>query len=89
VELWFLLHNTEQNAYITTDACIEKLRKIELEWKYYEKGILSEQQKRILWDNRIIASERAMKLQNGKNPSSMVYLLLDEMEKTKEKREVK
>jgi hypothetical protein len=89
VELWFLLHNTEQNAYITTDACIEKLRKTAIEWKSYKKGTLTDQQKMILWDNRIIASERAMKLKNGGNPSSMVYLLLDEMEKTKEIREVK
>jgi hypothetical protein len=85
VELWFLLHSGEQNASISTNASIEKLRKTAIEWKYYKKGILSEQQKRILWDNRKIASERAMKLQNGINPSSMIYLLLDEMEKTKEK----
>jgi hypothetical protein len=83
VELWFLFHIAEQYAYITTDACIEKLRKTAIEWKSYKKGTLSEQQKMILWNNRIIASERAMKLQNRENPSSMIYLLLDEMEKTK------
>jgi hypothetical protein len=83
VELWFLFHSDEQNAAISTNACIEKLRKTATEWKYYKKGILSEQQKRILWDNRRIASERAMKLQNGENPSSMIYLLLVEIEKTK------
>jgi len=84
VELWFLLHNSEQNASISTNVCIEKLRKSAKEWECYKKGILSDQQKKILWDNREIASERAMKLQNGLNPSSMIYLLLDEMEKAKE-----
>jgi len=83
VELWFLLHNSEQNAFIATNACIEKLKKSTKDWESYKKGILSDQQKRILWDNRRIASERAMKLQKGKNPSSMIYLLLDKMEKTK------
>jgi len=84
VELWFLLHNGEQNAFISTNACIEKLRKSSIEWESYKKGIFTENQKRILWDNRKNACERAMKLQDGINPSSMIYLLLDEMEKTKE-----
>jgi len=86
VELWFLLHNGEQNAFVSTNACIEKLRKIAIEWESYKKGILTDKQKKILWDNRRIASDRAMRLQNGKNPSSMIYLLLDEMEKTRETR---
>ena len=83
VELWYLLHSVEQNAFISTNACIEKLRKSAKEWECYKKGILTDQQKRILWDNRKVASDRAMKLQNGNNPSSMIYLLLDEMEKVK------
>jgi len=83
VELWFLLHNSEQNAFITTKACIEKLRKTVKEWECYKKGILTAQQKRILLENSKIASERAKKLQKGVNPSSGIYLLLDEMEKAK------
>jgi len=85
VELWFLLHNCEQNAFILTNDCIEKLRKSAKEWECYKKGLLTDKQKKILWDNRKTASDRAMKLQNWKNPSSMVYLLLDEMEKVREK----
>jgi hypothetical protein len=83
VELWFLLHNSEQTAFITTNACIEKLRKSAKEWECYKKGILTAKQKKILWDNWKIASERAKKLQGGDNPSSMIYLLLDKLEKTK------
>jgi len=82
-ELWFLLHCGEQNAFISTNACIEKLRKTATEWKNYKKGILTESQKKILWENRQIAGKRAMKLRNGINPSSMIYLLLDEMESVK------
>lgn len=87
VELWFLLHNSEQNAFISTPACIEKLRKSAKEWEYYKKGTLTDKQKKILWDNRKIASVRAKKLQDGNNPSTRIYLLLDEMEKTKTIRE--
>jgi len=89
VELWFLLHSSEQNAFILTNACIEKLRKSAKEWECYKKGVLTDKQKKILWDNRKIASDRAMKLQNGKNPSSMIYFLLDEMEKTRELQEIR
>jgi hypothetical protein len=85
VELWFLLHSSEQNAVISTNECIDKLRKAAEEWNSYKKGILSAQQKRILWDNRKIASERAKKYKNSVNPSSMIYLLIGEMEKIKEK----
>ena len=77
-------HSSEQTAFISTNACIEKLRKSAKEWEYYKKGTLTDKQKKILWDNRKIASDRAMKLQSGNNPSSMIYLLLDEMEKTRE-----
>jgi hypothetical protein len=45
VELWFLLHNSEQNAFISTPACIEKLRKSAKEWECYKKGALTDKQK--------------------------------------------
>ena len=81
VELWFLLHTGEQNAAITTDTCIEKLKKSSLDWLYYQKGSLSEKQKEILWKNRGTASTRAKRLPEGENPSSLVYVLIDKMEK--------
>ena len=83
VELWFLLHIREQIASISTGECIEKLRKATEEWVYYKKGTLSDHQKKILWDNRLIASDRANRLPDDFNPSSKIYLLIDEMEKTK------
>jgi hypothetical protein len=80
VELWFLLHNDEQNSAISTDACIEKLKKASLDWVHYQKGSLSEKQKKLLWNNRGLASARAKRLPEGKNPSSSVYRLIESME---------
>jgi hypothetical protein len=80
IELWFLLHNVEQNAEITTDVCIEKLMKSSSDWVHYKKGSLSEKQKQLLWNNRGLASTRAKQLPDGKNPSSSVYRLIESME---------
>ena len=80
VELWFLLHNGEQNAAITSDTCIERLKKSSADWFYYQKGSLSEKQKEILWGNRGTASARAKRLPEGENPSSLVYRLIQEMD---------
>ena len=84
VELWFLIHSSDQHASILTDRCITALRKAASEWVDYKKGFLSNKQKTVLWNSRIIASERAKLLPNGKNPSSSVYLLIAEMEKIRE-----
>ena len=81
VELWFLLHKSEQNAAISTDNCIKKLIKSNTDWASYEKGYLSEKQKQLLWDNRNSASSRARCLPKGENPSSSVYLLIEAMNK--------
>jgi len=80
VELWFLLHNTEQNAAISTDSCIGKLKNISSDWTNYKKGSLSDKQKEILWDNRGIASTRAKRLSESGNPSSLVYRLIEKMD---------
>ena len=81
VELWFLLHADKQNAAISTDNCIDKLIKSTPDWANYKKGSLSEKQKQFLWGNRGLASERAKQLQEGENPSSLVYRLIEIMEK--------
>ena len=80
VELWFLLHNAEQNASITSDSCIEKLRKVSPDWIHYKKGALSEKQKQILWDNRNTAASRSKRLSESENPSSTVYRLIEKMD---------
>jgi hypothetical protein len=81
LELWFLLHNTEQNSTILTSACEEKLRKSSGDWINYKKGSLSDKQKQVLWNNKETAIERAKRLSEGENPSSLIFRLIDAMEK--------
>jgi hypothetical protein len=83
LELWFLLHNTEQNAAISTDDCIDKLRRSTSDWGNYKKGSLSERQKQVLWENRETATARAKQLPEGENPSSSVYQLIETMDRVK------
>jgi hypothetical protein len=83
VELWFLLHSKDQRASISTNDCVSALQKATIEWIHYEKGLLSDVQKMILWDNRENACKRAKQLQDGRNPSSSVYRLIEAMEEAR------
>jgi hypothetical protein len=83
LELWFLLHSIVQNASISTDDCIDKLKNTTPDWAYYKKGTFSEKQKHILWENREAATTKAKQLPEEGNPSSLVYRLINEMEKVK------
>jgi hypothetical protein len=80
VELWFLLHIEDQHAAISTDDCIDKLKKSTPDWAYYKKGSLTEKQKQVLWDNRGLASVKAKKLSATGNPASLVYRLIEDMD---------
>ena len=73
IELWFLLHYQDQKTEISSDKCIKKLQKVS---KEYKKGTLSEEEKKMLAENRELAVERAIKLAEYQNPSTMVYKLL-------------
>jgi hypothetical protein len=77
LELWYLLHNDVQDAAISTDACIERLKKSSPDWSNYKKGSLTEKQKKILRDGCGIACGRAKKLSEDRNPSSSVYKLVE------------
>ena len=74
VELWFLLHYQEQKSEISSDKRIKELQKVS---KEYKKGTLSEEEKRMLAENRELAVERAKKQTEHKNPSTTVYKLLE------------
>ena len=76
VELWFLLHYQQQKTAISSDICIKKLQKFS---KEYKKGTLSEDEKEVLANNKELAVERAKKLAEFQNPSSMVYKLLEKL----------
>ena len=73
IELWFLLHYREQKLEISSDKCVQKYQKVS---KEYKKGALSEEEKKVFAENRDLAVERAKKLADYHNPSTMVYKLL-------------
>ena len=76
VELWFFLHYQEQKAEITSEKCVQKYQKVS---KGYKKGVLSEDEKKVLAENRELAVDRAKKLAAFKNPSTTVFKLLEEL----------
>lgn len=80
VEFWFLLHYEDVRAELTSKNCIERLKKHSIQ---YSKGTLSDTEKRTLSENKQLALERAQKLKEYRNPSSMVYRLIEELEKVK------
>ena len=80
VELWFLLHCKAQTANLTTDNCVRALRNAHSDWQNYQKPLITESQKKLLWDNKTIAIERAKKLKEMSNPSSSIYKLLEAIE---------
>lgn len=85
IELWFLLHTREQNSSIQANKCINALSQIGGVWAQYCKSILTETQKKHLWDNKAIAIQRAKRLTEGTNPSTSIYKLLEAIENYKSK----
>jgi hypothetical protein len=76
IELWFLLHYQEQKLEISSDKCVQKYQKVS---KGYKKGVLSEEEKKVLSDNKELAIERAKKLVEYQNPSTTVFKLLEKL----------
>lgn len=76
IELWFLLHYDDCRAELTSDDCLKKIMRIEAQ---YMKGVLTETMKRKLSDDVFIAIERARSLMMYENPSSSVFILLEEL----------
>lgn len=80
IELWFLLHEQDQTAEVSSSESIELLRKSGKAWLSYSKPSLTEAQKESLWENRYNAINRAKVLSEDMNPSSRVYVLLEKIE---------
>jgi len=80
VELWFLLHFKEQRGGIDCNACEKELRK---HHAGYVKGKLSLKFRQDLDEKQDRAVERARKLNHPDNPSSTIYLLIEELERIK------
>jgi len=79
-ELWYILHYCNQNTIINTNDCIKKLKNLCNE---YQKGFIPLILKQKLLANLNKAVERARKLTLNKNPSTSIYLLIDELNKLK------
>ena len=78
VELWFLLHYQNLDVETSSEDC---LRKLLTHSPQYEKGTLTDSEKRVLIENIPEAIERAKKLKEYKNPSTSVYRLIEAMER--------
>ena len=59
------------------EQCLRILRKSNEAWLNYQKPLLSTAQKKVLWENKTIAVERAKALAEKSNPSSSVYKLIE------------
>lgn len=75
-ELWSLLHYTDQKIELTSETCVNLLATF---IKQYKKGKLNLAAKQYLMANVSTASARAKKLQPYCNPSTTVYLLIEEL----------
>lgn len=73
IELWFLLHYQEQKTKKSSKKCLQKLQCVS---KEYKKGVLSEQEKKVLATNKDQAIQRAEALEEYDNPSTTIYRLL-------------
>ena len=79
-ELWLLLHYSEQKTELTSSECVNRLANY---IKQYKKGRLSKEVQQSLMENQTTAIERARKLAAYGNPSTTVYLLLEDLNKLK------
>ena len=79
-ELWLLLHYDEVKAAITSEDSLKKLSAVA---KQYKKGTLSEEMIKHINENADKAIKRAKKIHAYGNPSTTVYLLLEELNRLK------
>lgn len=77
LELWFIIHHKEQRANLTSANCIRALKEI---WPNYEKGKLSETEKKELLELLEVAKERAEQLTCHENPSTSVNVFINYLE---------
>ncbi|NPA44707.1 MAG: RloB domain-containing protein [Chlorobi bacterium] len=80
IELWFLLHLKEQKANISCNDCYKELKK---RIKTYKKTYFSEELKDQLSVKYQKAANRAKKLSHFSNPSTNVWLLIEELKNVK------
>lgn len=78
IELWFLLHYKNQIANILTNSCIRELSNRNR--NTYKKGVIDAKLEMKLSDNYPKACKRAKELVLFNNPSSNMYIFIEELE---------
>lgn len=84
IELWFLLHYKDQKGAITTEKCIRELsnrNRIE-----YKKGLIDDCLKIKLIEKEDDACKRATASKHFENPSTNVYILINELNNVRKER---
>jgi hypothetical protein len=77
-ELWYILHFANQSTSIITKDCVEKFKRI---CPDYQKGFITLLLKHKLLENIDKAISKAKKLKLYQNPSTSVFLLIEELNK--------
>lgn len=83
VELWFLLHYQNQNAWITSAECLQKLK---ANIPAYKKGTIPVRMGYHLEHYLTDAMYRAKKLTQFNNPSSTMYVLIEALQEQQKAR---
>ena len=79
-ELWLLLHYADQQAELTSEKCISRLSSMV---RQYYKGTILPDIQRYLLEHSHTAISRAKNLKPYTNPSTTVYLLIEELNRLK------
>lgn len=82
-ELWYLLHSNKALKRLSSSECLNKLKESSAVWSNYEKSKLTDSQKSFLRANMATAVANARQLKENINPSSSVYILVEELSQVK------
>lgn len=82
-ELWFLLHSRELTRTVSSEELTRMLISCSPIWRSYEKGKLSQEQRRHLATSYREAMSRAKTLKWHENPSSNMHLFIEALEAEK------
>lgn len=80
IEVWFILHVKSYRKSIDSSSMVAELKASHPVWARYVKGKFSSAQANCLSENRSTAVERAKQMGVGGNPSSNMYVLIEELE---------
>jgi len=84
IELWFLLHYKNQTATLTGDDCIRELSKRNR--NNYKKGVIDIPLKTRLKEKCNDACYRAKQLELFSNPSTNMYIFIENLEEAKKEK---